>query len=493
MHYLNLSPSEVKEACRNNLDFFASVAAPDIASEPFSDFHKVIWAEAIADRSFAKIAFAVPRGHAKTFLMKLFVLYSFCYLDEVFVLTVAASNALAQEIISDVADMFDSPNIQLIFGNWREGMEEDNNTQKVFSFQARTCIMRALGAGSSLRGISVKKRRPTLILMDDIQSKEDAESIEQGIKLLRWMTGTLLKSGDAKRLKVVFIGNMYPDVQDSQGRYACILRNLQRSKHWVSLIAGAIKIDGTALWPEVHSLDRLLEQLEEDLELGVVESFYSELMNDPSCGALNIGLDIRKLYQEAYSQDTCQGQYIIIDLATDKPTADQAEIVRYSYQSGLSVAVGRISGKFTPTEIIEKTLKECFDHGVTLVAVEDVNFQYAMLHFFTQALESLGATGISIVPVSPKGVRKNSRIGLMLQRLLKKEQAVSPELYPALVSQVTQWQPNKKDNLDDFLDNMAYCHQVEMEYATLISLPIQESQNYLGFEDPHHTFNNLCF
>lgn len=92
-----------------------------------------------------------------------------------------------------------------------------------------------------------------------MQTRENDEYFTDRAKLRRWFTSTLLKciapKGD--RL-VIYVGNMYSE--------ECILRQLQNNSKWISLVTGAILETGESLWPELHSLEDLMESFEHDEE-----------------------------------------------------------------------------------------------------------------------------------------------------------------------------------------------------------------------------------
>jgi hypothetical protein len=62
------------------------------------------------------------------------------------------------------------------FGDWRLAVSNNTQTRKVFAYRGRSIILKAAGAGTGIRGITEKNRRPDLMIFDDIQSREDSES-----------------------------------------------------------------------------------------------------------------------------------------------------------------------------------------------------------------------------------------------------------------------------------------------------------------------------
>ena len=70
---------QVIAVAREDLDFFSSLALPDVVTFNFPPLFHAIWkllvAKAILTRDFSKLALGLPRGFAKTTLMKLFMLW----------------------------------------------------------------------------------------------------------------------------------------------------------------------------------------------------------------------------------------------------------------------------------------------------------------------------------------------------------------------------------------------------------------------------------
>ena len=135
-----------------------------------------------------------------------------------------------------------------------------------------------MGVGGSPRGLNIKYVRPDFIIMDDMQSKEQAESQIEAARTLSWMMGTLLKTNDPARCLYVFVGNMYPYP-------GSILKKLKNSSEWLSFITAAILEDGQSIWPELKPVSVLLQEFKHDTELEHPEIFLAEVMNDENAGA----------------------------------------------------------------------------------------------------------------------------------------------------------------------------------------------------------------
>jgi hypothetical protein len=233
-----------------------------------------------------RFAIGLPRGFAKTTFLKILCLWYVLFSHKQFILVVCASEKKAISILSDLEDMLSSPNIRRLFGHWDANLEENNNTTKVFFFRGRTIVLWAAGAGTSVRGINRKNKRPDVILMDDIQDKEEAKNKELADDLLVWMLGTLMKARSPFGCTFIFVGNMYP--QNS------ILEKLKNNSQWTSLVVGGILADGSSLWEDLKPIDELVAEYQSDTEMGHPEVFISEVLNSTDI-VLSSGIDISKI------------------------------------------------------------------------------------------------------------------------------------------------------------------------------------------------------
>jgi hypothetical protein len=476
--YGGYSREEVYKLGKENLNFFAALCLPTIFTFFFPAIHLAVWdlicQKAVLLQDFSKLALGLPRGHAKTTLIKLFVVWLILFTDRQFILIVCSNtDPLAQSFLSDVCDILDSPNIKNTFGDWRANIEQDTQTLKKFSFLGRDIILAATGKGA-VRGLNIKHRRPDVIVMDDMQTREDSESPTQADKDLTWMFATLMKLKDPKRCLYIYIGNMY----HSPG---CILRKLKKNKNWISFIVGAILNDGKPIWPELHSIESLMAEFENDVSVGKPEIFFSEVMNDPEAGVSSI-LDINKIPISPYVDATmCNGRFIIIDVALDKFQSDDTTIAQYGLY-GQDIVMEKLEfGSFNPRDTIVTALMLALASGATVIVVEDVAYQASLLFWFDIVATEFKITGIEFVPITPGGIPKNSRILQWFKRILPSKDStgtldppreyIGSEVRSAVLWEASQFKPTTKNNVDNILDNAAYASKVVELYAPFIAIP----------------------
>jgi hypothetical protein len=471
----NVDTAETKRLMKEDVNFFGGICLPEVFTLFFPPILLAIWnllvQAAIQARGKLQLAIGLPRGFAKTLFLKLFVLYCIFFTDRKFILIVCNTEPLAINFIADIVDVLDSPNIKMLFGDWRLGIDRATLHLKKFGFRGRTIVLAAIGVGTSMRGLNIKFERPDVILMDDMQSREDAEAPDVAKKQLLWLMGTLMKARNYKRCLFIYVGNMYP----TDG---CILRKLKHSKQWISFICGGILADGTSLWEELRPVNDLLQELENDIELGHPEIFYSEVQNDEEAGTVS-GIDVSRIPAYPAHLDGIEPQagFIIIDPATkkNKITNDTAIGVFLVYD-GVPVFRKLTAEIMSPLEAIRKSLELAFTFGIKCICVESNAYQFTFLFWFNWICQQIEVSGINLCELYSGVLSKNAKIKGTLPKLLKKqgkdtaELLLHPEVREQVVYQITQWNPLKLKNVDDILDLMGYVDKAIEMYGTEMEL-----------------------
>lgn len=488
----SFNQSEVYELARTNLDFLAGLAQPDSIEFDFPPVYLAVWAwllkYVILTRDFSKLALGLPRGFAKTTVIKLFIFYCIIFTKKRFILVIAANATLATNIIADVVDMLNEPNIKKTFGDWSLGIEKDTQNLKKFGFRGRDIILAGIGQGGSLRGMNLKNRRPDVMIFEDVQTREDADSQTTSEALERWMVGTAMKSKSYAGCLYIFVANMYPTKWS-------ILRRLKNNPSWIKFIAGGILADGTSLWEELHPIKQLLEEYESDLNAGHPEIFYSEVLNDENAN-VNTYIDISKIPEYTYDDhELALGQFIIIDPSNDKANSDLVSISYNIIVDGIPIVREILEDRLNPGDTIRKALEICFRTGCRLIAVESNAYQYSLLYWFTFICEQMGVIGIEAVPVYSGNLSKPTRIVTMFKDLVGDNPGIliHPAARSLVLNQITQYNPLKRDNVDGILDCLTYVPVVMRDFGQFIlslnPIAVQE----LGEARVHSIEENSAF
>jgi len=465
---------EVIALCKVDLDFFACLVLPGVITYKFPKEFCAVWKlltdNALTTKGFLRLAIGLPRGFAKTTLLKLFIVWCILLTERKFFLILGETASRAQHILADVADMLSEPNVIATFGNWKlHPATKDTQEEKSFSYRGKHITLIALGSGASLRGLNSHHARPDFILMDDMQGRENAKSPVLSNELLDWMLGTLLKTKSHISCIFVFVGNMYPFK-------GSILGKLRKSTFWTSLIVGALLADGSSIWEELRSKKDLLDEFNSDLELGKPEIFLSEVMNDENA-AMVAHIDFNKMPKDPVDLANCspQGSFIIIDPAGRKRNSDNTAIGYFEIFDGKPMLRELTTVVRTPGGTINHALEIAMRKGCYLIAVESVAYQESLLYWFDKICKEIGLAGIDFVEVYPGRVIKNSRIKAMLELLVTTEQKeaellIADSCRAVVQSAIARWNPLKNDNQDDELDVLCYAPQVIQNYSHLTSI-----------------------
>lgn len=456
---------QVYQLAKTSLDFLAALAMPEVFKYFFPPVFKSIWSWILAyiykTRDFSQLAIGLPRGFGKTIVIKLMILYAIIFTKKQFIIVICENIDKAKSILSDVGDMLDEPNIKAAFGDWRLGMGPDTQERKVFAFRGRSIILKAAGAQTGIRGITEKNRRPDLMIFDDIQSREESESEILSAQLEKWMVGTAMKAKSPEGCLFVFVANMYP----TKGS---LLRKLRNNPNWVKYIVGGILKDGTSLWEDLQPIAQLIREFQNDLATGHPEIFYAEVLNDENASVNNL-IDLSRIPEWTYQDDDIDlGKFIVIDPSGNRATSDAVAIGLFQVFDGYPCCTHLIEERLSPGETIHKALKMGVENGCSIIGVEATGYQQTLLYWFNFTCNQLGLHGFDFLEVNSGVKEKTMRIVNMFKQLPTGEIKLHPRVRNQVYVQITQFNPLRRDNVDNSLDVLTYGPKMLELYGILI-------------------------
>lgn len=461
-----LETTQVQELSRTSLDFLAALVMPLIFRYCFPPVFKSIWTWLVSyihrERDFSQLAIGLPRGFGKTMLIKLFIIYVILFTKRKFILIICGTQTKANNIIADIIAMLTESNVIKVFGDFRIGEITARQDLQRFGFRGRNIILMGAGAESDIRGITLENERPDLMIFDDIQTREDADSQVVSEKLETWMFGTAMKAKSPHGCLFIFIANMYPT------RWS-ILRRLKSNPTWTKFIAGGILSDGTSLWEELQPIKQLLQEYANDLAAGRPEVFFAEVLNDENASVNNF-IDISNIPENPYESagELAQGSYILIDPATDKVNADAVSIGYFEVFDEKDITTEIIEGRLSPGETCEQAIRLALRRNCRLIVIESNAYQYVLGWIMKQTLERYGIVGIEVVEIYSGSTSKNSRILTMFKQLIAGEILLHSSVRALVCSQIVPFNPLKRDNVDGILDLLCYAPRVRQEFGEFI-------------------------
>ena len=464
--------ASLKNRARSSLDFLSSLLLPTMTTLNYPPILLAFWRQLVdiafdTTTKFPQLGIGIPRGHAKTTIIKLYVLFLIFFTKKRFILVICAKEDLATNILSDVGDILDSANVRSIWGDWRSELSKDKAEKKKFVLCGRTIILAGIGTGGNFRGVNESNARPDVIIFDDAQTKKCSDSVAESTKFISWFSSDAIKARAPEGCIYIYVGNMYKELvlsRDSNGAAtlrSCMLHNMMLMKQWKTFIAGAIQSDGGTLWEELHSKEQLLMDLEQDRELGNTAEWFAEVQNDPEYkedavfkpeSIVVFNLD----EHESIMGDAPHSRYIIIDPSLGKKTSDKQEVGLFEVTEDVPRFTRRWNIQKSQPELIRDVIDLCLKYNVPVVAVENYGMQGALIQWFDFWISKLGIQGIKIVEINRGRPSKNIAIQQYLKELCAGFQEVADTVLPVLVDQGTGFDAQITTNADDLLDVGTY-------------------------------------
>lgn len=487
---VNVDPTEIIPQMEKNLNMLAAMCAPEKMLFLFPHYFMVIWelwkSKLHLFRDFSKIAIGIPRGFAKTTLVKFLVVYCILFTKKKCIVIVSYKEEHAANIIADVITYLQHPNIVALFGLWSTNQTRDQQDCKVFAFRGRTIVLAGLGSKGSIRGLNLDDARPDVMIFDDYQKKDESENEEISKKLYKDMMGTWLKAKSPFGCLYIFVANMYPTV-------GSILKKLKNNKDWTSFIVGGILADGTSLWEDLQPINQLIAEYEGDLLADCPEVFLSEVLNDENAG-LKAGIDITKIPAFPFPEyELPQGRAIVIDPASNKAGADYNGIGLVGLFDGKGCLEKAILGRYSPLELIKQALILAFQTSTRLICVEDVALQSTYLFWFNKVCEDNGIEGFYFMPLKIGGGSKNAKSKATILKISKGEIWLKTQAKPLVVNEIIKFDPLKAKNQDTALDLAGFVDKVIEQYGELMLMPYEPEMQAAGDAGVRDELETSCF
>jgi predicted phage terminase large subunit-like protein len=185
-----------------------------------------------------KFAMAAPRGFGKSTLISLiYLLYCICYKTEKYIVLISETADSVSQILENVKkELTENEKIMTDFPDAFESGEKPKPPRwNQFEIQTRNDIkIAALGVNQPIRGRKFGKDRPTLVVLDDVESARNTASPEMREKLKSWFRKAVLHVGSEKT-NYVFLGNLH-HVDCLLGEYL----NPNQNNTWIKKVYRAV-------------------------------------------------------------------------------------------------------------------------------------------------------------------------------------------------------------------------------------------------------------
>lgn len=287
---------------------------------PDAEFHTDLCTllQTILHKRGVKLAIAAPRESAKSTIVTLqYIIYCICYQLEDYIVIISSTSSQASALLSNVKrELETNEHLKRDFPEVCELSKKPKPSRwaKDNIITKNLIEVLALGTGQNIRGRRNRQSRPSLIILDDIETDEDAQNPETYQKTYDWLTKSALKAGSSET-NVVFIGTIhhynsllaqFTSPNHHPGWEKQVYRSvISWSEHpelwqtWIKIFNNQEDFEGSSgpesardffdlnqedmemgtkvLWPQSKSYYDLMVLREED----GYASFDSEMQNDP--------------------------------------------------------------------------------------------------------------------------------------------------------------------------------------------------------------------
>lgn len=299
----------IRERCRTDGKAYTVIFFPHYATFEFNTFHLDYFATYNDSKRAVRRAWASPRGSAKsTHVTLIKPIHDVCYDLEQFILVISSTDDLAVAKLKDIRDeVLSNDLLRHIYGLYFDTKKPGTEQFIINSPLGRTLFI-AKGSGAQIRGIRFGPKRPTKIILDDLEHSERVYSQVQRLKTENYFKEDVGKVGDEKT-NIEFVGTIlhrqsllsdtiqnpaykskkyqsvvkWPDRMDLWNKWeeiAMDIGNMNRmddAETFYLQNKEAMDAGAKVMWPEKEPL---LHLFKEKLEIGR-RAFFKEKQNEP--------------------------------------------------------------------------------------------------------------------------------------------------------------------------------------------------------------------
>lgn len=488
MQPVSLSRDELITQMSLSYDTFAGALIGEHMDKGIADYQRTTFWRLVSPE-IEKYASAMPRGHIKTTLVKLAIIYRLLYNSSRFVLYVSGIHDLAASNCEDIMDILQSPQFAAIYGKILVRRSRTTTADYIVEMPTvefandgavkivyRKCILRGRSVGQKIRGLTRNFARPDFIAMDDIDHAGERSVEVEYAAVKEWVYGPLLKIG---RKGTLFrqVGN-YTQTRSLIGDHIT-------DTEWVSDHYSALLPDGTTLWPDEWTAEALLSDFRSYAKQGMAGKWFAEMLNNPlenASGIISFS-DIRRLPDVPPYSASYACPFITVDPAISK--------TRYANES--AIAVHGFNLERDVWQNLEMVCKKGLDSiklfdtlvelsvkwGARVWVIESVAYQAALLTLYPVFLANAGLSHIVVKPAIGSTTAKSARIITFLSLIKRGGYALS-DSQVGLVQRILAYRPDVSDQADDALDACAYFVRSMPEYIDLINQTVGPAAELSG-------------
>ncbi len=295
-------------------------------------------------------------------------------------LIVSDTASQAESIISDILSLYDES--EILQGEMQ--LVRSVADELEFNVQGRKYHIVGKGSGAKLRGIKRARRRPDLIIIDDLSNDEVSMNPARREKMKRWLFKALIPSREPTGYLII---NVFTPLH--MGDAPVELHNASYVDSIEVPLADTLPPawdNMQSAWPDRFSLEYIKATYEQYQESGRVAEFmqehFLELVSDESAI-----FQSSKIKYEPIHLTSNAMIYTTTDLAvSQKTSADRSVVITIAFDEGLWKLLDIQSDRWNPTELMDRLFRVQKKYKPLAVGLETVGYQQAFKHHLEQEM-----------------------------------------------------------------------------------------------------------
>jgi len=471
LQYLSGDRDDIVYRLEHDAHFFIHFYMTDLLTSEVPEFHCGLidkMKQLLGSTAYTRLCLAIPRGHAKTTLAKLFCVWCILFSKKRFIVYCSATTSMAEQQVEDVVDFLETPNSIALFGKPKYLVERRGQGFFEFDLMGKRVVIRAQGMGKQVRGLNINNRRPDLAICDDIEDNDDVKTKDRQKTVSTWFYSKFLKALANSKTPVIHIGNLL----SAQS----LLQTHLDDTNWMSVHLGVLLDTGQPLWPDLWPMEEIEKDFRDYVKKGLINEWYCEMMNSPLAGLNKLFDPDRAVYKPALEPGDIKYGFIAVDPAiSEKEHADECAIGVHGWDGQHWRVADYISEQgMDPLDIFRAVIDYCFTWKISVVGVETNAFQKVLVFVFNYWCEMMGYEDIRFVELYNKN-KKYERIRGWCAMLHNGDYALDTDEV-RIIRQLVKYEPGSDKNEDDLIDMCSFGVQMIENYLQQIMEDIKPTK-----------------
>src|SRR4051794_12311027 len=325
----------------------------------------------------------IPRGFSKTTVVNTVILRALLYGLHRVVVNTSETATHASTQLKNIRHQIETNNkVRAVFGD----LVPDQRSGFKWTEDQLDCLngttLVARGRGQQVRGLLFRGYRPSMIILDDVEDRDEVKNPQLRQDTLEWLYNDVMPALDDKAPgnTLTVIGTLL--------HAEALLRNIEYDTRFTTIIFAAKLKDGSMLWPEKFSEKAYVDRRQVYARLGLLNSFHLEYDNQTRVqeNAMFRLEDVQYGGPEA-GEELYTG--IAIDPAISgrkKSAATGIAVVAISNRGRIIVRDIWLKIGAHPREQIDKFFEFHAKYKPQKAGVESIAYQAALLHLMREEM-----------------------------------------------------------------------------------------------------------